>query len=158
ERVNEGFKLASAGEQALAVDKFREAAAADPGYAPALQYLGDSCLSLNRADEAAGSYQKLVALFPDGWVVARPRYALAVLQSGRPAMAAKELTGVESKVKQVPYQVYLYRARSFAELGDFKAADADLTKAGRKMRIPAEVRDDINMKRAQAAVKEEPNS
>jgi tetratricopeptide (TPR) repeat protein len=140
------------------VEKYREAAAADPDYAPAHQYLGDTCLSLNRADEAATSYQKLIALFPNDWEVARPRYALALLQSGRPAMAAKELTGVESKMKRVPYQVYLYRARSFADLGDFKAADADLTKAGRRMRIPAEVRDDINMKRAQAAVKESPDS
>src|SRR5581483_1700365 len=50
------------------------------------------------------------------------------------------------------------RARSFADLGDFKAADSDLTKAGRRMRIPADVREEINMKRAQAAVKESPDS
>jgi tetratricopeptide (TPR) repeat protein len=158
ERVDEGFRLASAGEQGQAVEKYREAAAADPEYAPAHQYLGDACLCLNRADEAAASFQKLIALFPDDWEVAHPRYALALLQSGRPAMAAKELTGVESKMKRVPYQVYLYRARSFADLGDFKAADADLTKAGRRMRIPADVRDEINMKRAEAAVKESPDS
>jgi tetratricopeptide (TPR) repeat protein len=158
EQVDAGFRLLSEGEQALAVEKFSEAAQIAPSYAAAHMYLGDTCLSLNRADDAAEAYQKLIALYPDDWEVARPRYALALLESGRAALAAQELSLAEQKVKRVPYQVYLYRARTAANLGDFSAADNDLTKAGRRRRIPTSVRAEINLKRAQAAVTKTPES
>jgi tetratricopeptide (TPR) repeat protein len=158
EQVDAGFRLLSQGEHAQAVEKFREAAQIAPSYAAAHMYLGDTCLSLNRADDAAAAFQKLIGLYPDDWEVARPRYALALLESGRAALAAQELKLAEKKTKRVPFQVYLYRARSAADLGDFSAADNDLTKAGRKRRIPTSVQAEINLKRARAAVKEKPES
>lgn len=156
--VEEGFRLSLAGDQGEAVEKFRAAADIAPGYAPAHMYLGDACLAMGRPDDAAAAYQQLVDLAPDDWEIARPRYALALIEGGHPEQAAKSLSLAEQKVKRVPFQVYLYRALSAADLGDFEAADADLTKAGRRRRIPASVRDEINMKRAQAAVTKNPES
>jgi tetratricopeptide (TPR) repeat protein len=156
--VDEGFRLVMAGDSGPAVEKFRAACLLSPKYPPAHLYLGDTCLSLNRADDAAAAYQQLVDLFPDDWEVARPRYARALIEGGQAEQAARSLSAAEQQVKRVPYQVYLYRALSSASLGNFNAADADLTKAGQRRRIPARVRDAINLKRAQAAVAKSPES
>jgi Tfp pilus assembly protein PilF len=160
--VAEGFTLSRKDDGGAAVKKLDEAIAAAPSYTLAYLLRGDTCLSLNRPEQAAASYQKALELTPDDWQTVGPRHALALLEQGNAASAAQELNDLEKqckdkKIREIPPQIYLYRARCAASAGDFAEADANLAKAGRVgLQIPASTQREINLKRAMAAVKKDP--
>jgi len=161
--VAEGYERAQEDDGAAAVKKFDAAIAVAPSYTLAHLMRGDTCLALNRPQEAADAYQKVVEMTPEGWQTVGTRRALALLEQGNTTSAVQELNEFEKqlkekKVRQVPPQIYLYRARCAAAAGDFAEADLNLAKAGRQgLAIPPPVQREINLKRAQAQAEKDPD-
>jgi tetratricopeptide (TPR) repeat protein len=160
--VAEGFDLTRKDDGGGAVRKFDEAIAAAPSYTLAHLMRGDTCLMLNRPEQAAASYQRVLELTPEDWQTVGPRHALALLEQGNTGSAVQELNNLEKqfkakKIREIPPQLYLYRARCAAAGGDFAEADLNLARAGRAgLQIPPSTQREINLKRAQAAVQKDP--
>ena len=167
ERVAEAYRLALAGDRQGALRAYREAQEAAPDYALAFQLAGDLCLSVSDPAGAAAYYQRLVALRPDDYEVARPKYALALLQAGRTDEAEQALADADHRFRQrpggVPALVHQIRARIAARRGDFDAADQHLAKAALagplpgRTPIPPEVSQEIHLRRMAAAVERHPD-
>jgi tetratricopeptide (TPR) repeat protein len=161
--VAAGYALAEKDDGSAAVHKLDEAIAASPTYMLAHLMRGDTCLALNRPEAAAESYQKVLELTPEAWQTVGPRRALALLEQGNTSSAVQELNDLEKqfkakKIREIPPQIYLYRARCAASEGNFTEADVNLARAGRLgMQIPTTVQREINVKRAQAAVQKDPS-
>ncbi|MBI3911158.1 MAG: tetratricopeptide repeat protein [Armatimonadetes bacterium] len=157
EQVAEGYRLARQGDLDDALRAYSEAQQRAPDYPLSFLLRGDLCLAMNRPAEAAASFERLVTLQPDDFEVARPRYATALLHSGRMEGAALCLAEAEKKARPVPPSVYLARARIAAARNDFEEADRNLTRAALGMPIPPETTAEINLRRMAAAVEKQPN-
>jgi tetratricopeptide (TPR) repeat protein len=145
----------NAGEAALTLAR---ATTEHPKYAPAFRYLGEVHQSLGRTEEAATAYERLVALEPANLEGAWTRYVAALLDGGHADAAAKALETAQPQAKRLPASVALARARVFARRGDLRAADEELAQAGRRGRIPREVQREIALRRAEAALRAQPES
>src|SRR4029077_10428541 len=98
-----------------------------------------------RSADAVAAFRQLVALSPEDWDVARPRYVMALLQNGQVKEAAAQLQGSDQKSRKVPAQIYLYQARIAALEGRFDDADKALTNAAQFIPIPDATHLEINL-------------
>jgi tetratricopeptide (TPR) repeat protein len=118
--VQHGIALERSGALTEAIDAYRAAAAADPGYAEAYERLGLLYASNGRFDDAAAAYEKAVAVSPK---VMRYRIAVADCKQrlGRHDDAIRmyrEVMKLDPAAVQVTYKL----ARSVHESKGAKAA------------------------------------
>lgn len=160
EQMARGFRRDRAGDKDGAVREYELALREQPAFGTALLHAGDLYLQLNRPADAARVFRRMVEEDPRDYQVARTRYALALLENGRADTALSELAGVEKALgkQRVPAEVFLYRARALAAQEKFKEADEWLARAGAAMPIPDATVTDLNVRRMQAAVRENPES
>jgi len=160
ELVSNGYGFEQLGDREAALREYSEARAKNADYPPAHLFYGDLCLQVNRPHDALAAYKRLVDLDPRDYELARPRYARALLDTGKPAEAVEQLADTEKATgkKRVAPEVFLYRARGFASQGNFEEADKWLAKAGADMDIPSSVTMGINLRRMQAAVEKDPKN
>jgi tetratricopeptide (TPR) repeat protein len=141
-----------------AIEALRQATAQDPECALAYRYLGEACQEAGDAEGAADAFGRLVALAPDDLEEALPRYAEALLESGKTEAAAKALDAGAKRSKRLPARAMLARARLHARRGEMRAADEELASAGRRGRIPRAVQREIALRRAETALRAAPDS
>ena len=134
--VNQGVILRNQGQDELAMEKYRQALAIDPGYAGALWNLGALSADAGRLDEAASLLGRLLAVDP-GHTEARVRCAEVLARLGRGAEALQQLqaaSGADADAKLLNNQGAVYevlgdapRARALFERA--VAADPDYAPA-----------------------------
>lgn len=157
-RVREGYEQLANHNPGLAAEALSRAAQSVPDYAPACRFLGEAYEEAGRTAEAATAYKQLVTLLPEDLDYACSRYAEALLDSGQTDDAAKVLADAAKRSKKLPANISLARARLFARRGDLRAADEQLASAGRGGRIPRPVQQELNLKRAEAALHAAPDN
>lgn len=157
QRIDEGYRLARRGELDAALQRYAAARAADPKYTLAHLFYGDLCLKLGKSAQAVEAFQRLVALSPEDWDVARPRHILALMQDGQINAAAQEAKQADQKNRKVPPAILLYQARIAALQGRFDDADKALAKAAQFIKIPVSTQREINLHRMQLATSAHPD-
>ncbi|MFN3652048.1 MAG: tetratricopeptide repeat protein [Armatimonadota bacterium] len=160
EKVAEGFAAVRVGDRDEALRLYGEARRLRPDYELAHLLYGDLCLQLNRPKDAAASFRRLVELSPRDYEIGRTRYAHALIESGDPKQAMEALAGAEQVTgkNRLPAMVALCRARVFAAHGNFAETDRWLALAGAGMRIPDEIQQEINLRRMETQVRQDPKN